>query len=1176
VEPPLRTPARTAASALRPGGRTPQFRILGPLDATVGDGRHLDLGGPKQRQLLAMLLIHLNQVVPAGRLVDALWGPAPSASVDVTLRSHVSHLRQRLAAAGASGSVVTRPPGYGLFLDPEQVDAYRFERLVGLGQEALGLADPERAADLLREALKQWRGAVLEDLGHPVFAESAARLDELRLVAVEGRIDAELALGRHNDVTPELERLAATHPFRERLLGQLMLALYRSGRQVDALGVFSAARQRLADELGLDPGPALTALETAILRHDPVLLPPAATPVAATDATPRATVRPPPDALFSAVRRVPMVGRSGELDRLCALWRDVREGSRGVVLVSGEAGIGKTRLVAEFAHRAAETDTAFLVARCEHVSVFPYHPVAAALRASVEAANALAVAPDAIRVRLAPLLEPGAADLPTDDAAGERLALFAAVEWLFRQIAGRTPVVLVVEESERIDRASSLLIRHLAAQLPRRALVVVCFRDPPGSRHPPLLELLGDLDGRGLADRLVLAPLPEGHLGALVTGLTGADAPAGLVQELWRQTGGNPFYATEVVRDIQARDGLAGTGRWPVPSGVRDVLRHRLHALAEPTRQVVRCAAVFGREVEFGLLAQLVDQSEDQLIDSLEGAVGAGFLVEAGHSWKASYAFPHDLTRDAVYADIPVPRRQRLHLRAARALQPHTPGRGADVVAAALHLREAGPAADPLQTAELSLRAADEAQRLYAWDEAIVHAEAAVEILDHAGAPAAQQADAAVRAALLRTKSSIGYRRAVEHLEAALERYRAIGDDAALGSVHSRIGGVLCTHHSVMDIPRAIEHFAAAQRLLAEPRAVFHLHRGMMQAAMYGLRAEVLGTSAQRADELSAELDRRDLTVFAGWGGAWYRFNRGELASASAIHEAMWATAHERGDPYLGWVSVNAAALCATGYLLDPARARMWCRRGLAQARFDTFAHPHDTVVDQLVLAMAAMGDMEAARRAAEPLPADAVSRRLLTFLDADWERAERSWAGALAADEAAGDLHDAALNARWLADARLHLGRDAGAVAALHRALTLGTDGPQVPTELAARTELARVLAAAGRVDDAVGHLARCDEILGHGEDWGGQVGAVELARGAVLAARGQRGRSDGAHEKALEIFTAYHLPWRRADALHAWARLLLAAGHADDAVAKHRAAWDAYDEIGAVQRWRRPLTEP
>lgn len=162
-----------------------EFGILGPLDVTDGAGRGVELGGPKQRELLAMLVIHVNRVnrvVPAGRLVDALWGAEISASVHVTLRTHVSRLRARLAAVG--GALVTKAPGYGLFLDPEVVDACRFERLLGVGQEPLAAGQAELAAQLLREALGQWRGPVLDDLGGPVFAEAeTARLDGLRLAA---------------------------------------------------------------------------------------------------------------------------------------------------------------------------------------------------------------------------------------------------------------------------------------------------------------------------------------------------------------------------------------------------------------------------------------------------------------------------------------------------------------------------------------------------------------------------------------------------------------------------------------------------------------------------------------------------------------------------------------------------------------------------------------------------------------------------------------------------------------------------------------------------------------------------------------------------------------------------------------------------------------------------------
>jgi hypothetical protein len=219
------------------------------------------------------------------------------------------------------------------------------------------------------------------------------------------------------------------------------------------------------------------------------------------------------------------------------------------------------------------------------------------------------------------------------------------------------------------------------------------------------------------------------------------------------------------------------------------------------------------------------------------------------------------------------------------------------------------------------------------------------------------------------------------------------------------------------------------------------------------------------------------------------------------------------------------------------------------------------------------MGELRSARDAADRLPDDAVARRLLLLLDGDWEAAEQSLAAAVDRDEQAGDLQDATFNGRWLAQARLLLNRADDATAALERALACAVDGPQVPSELLIRAELARVLAAQGDRAGAADHLTRCDEIVGVGEDWRGVVGVIDLARGAVASVKGHRRQSDVAHARALEVFGAYQLPWRRAEALRAWAQSLQAAGHADEAAEKRRAALTAYEALGAVPRWRRPL---
>jgi len=244
------------------------YRILGPLEVSA-DGQVIDIGGPKQRALLAILLLRANEPVPRDVLVHELWGERPPAGARGSVEVYVSRLRKALGAAGNGHVVVTRPGGYCLQLADGQLDVDRFERLVAEGRSALAGNAPEQADASLRAALRLWRGNAFGDLSCEPFAQvETGRLEELRLGAVEDRIEADLALGRHADLVSELEALVATHPLRERLHGQLMIALYRCGRQADALEAYQAARRTLVEELGLEPGPALQRLEGAILRQD--------------------------------------------------------------------------------------------------------------------------------------------------------------------------------------------------------------------------------------------------------------------------------------------------------------------------------------------------------------------------------------------------------------------------------------------------------------------------------------------------------------------------------------------------------------------------------------------------------------------------------------------------------------------------------------------------------------------------------------------------------------------------------------------------------------------------------------------------------------------------------------------------------------------------------------------
>jgi predicted ATPase/DNA-binding SARP family transcriptional activator len=305
-----------------------EFRVLGPLEV-VRDGRPIRIGAPKERTLLLFLLLNANAAVSSDRMIDALWEDGPPSSATKLVQLYVSHLRSKLGRS----AIATVPSGYRVDVAPGSLDSLRFEELLREGREAQRSGNAQLAEAILSRALTLWRGPALADASFARFAGAeAARLDELRVDCAEERCAAWLALGRHEDVLAESGRLSSEHPHRERLRGLHMVALYRAGRQVEALEAFRETRKDLLEDLGLEPGDDLRAVELAILRHDPGLTPTAASPEGMADLPPTAIT--------------PLIGRERELSDL----RDLvlRDDVRLVTLV-GAGGSGKTRLALAFA-----------------------------------------------------------------------------------------------------------------------------------------------------------------------------------------------------------------------------------------------------------------------------------------------------------------------------------------------------------------------------------------------------------------------------------------------------------------------------------------------------------------------------------------------------------------------------------------------------------------------------------------------------------------------------------------------------------------------------------------------------------------------------------------------------------------------------------------------------------
>jgi DNA-binding SARP family transcriptional activator len=650
-----------------------EYRVLGPLEVREGD-RSLPLAGEKQRALLALLLLNANRVVSRERLIDDLWGDEPPETAVTIVQVYVSRLRKLLPPE----TLVTQPPGYLLAAEPEQVDLQRFDRLLREGRAALAAGDPERAARRLREGLELWRGPPLAEFASEPFARvEGGRLEELRLSAVEERIEADLALARHGDLIGELEVLTVEHPHRERLRGQLILALYRSGRQAEALEAYRQTRAAL-DELGIEPDERLRLLERAVLTHDVALdLPPP-------------LVRDPitlPGALKGA-SPFPFVGRARELATLRSLLALTEEGDGGqVALISGEAGSGKTRLVRELAREAAERGTLVLFGGSDAVVNTPYQPFIEALEFLIRVSDPSALkgclGTDAgeltrllptLPLRIGPLAPPAAGDPET-----ERHRLHSAVVGLFARVSRLRPLLLVIDDVHWADASSLSLLRQLARAIPEgRIMLIATSRERSEDIRPEFVETLAELSRLDGLRRVALAGLSAEQTADFVRRSIGADATSELANALVELTHGTPFLLCELWRAlvdagaIEISDEGARLTRPLVelssPESVRDVVRYRLSRLSPPTATVLEVAAVAGPQFELNVLRKAAGLEESELISALEQALQSGMIEELAEPTLA-HAFTHELVRRALYDRLTRRKRAQLHLSVGEALE---------------------------------------------------------------------------------------------------------------------------------------------------------------------------------------------------------------------------------------------------------------------------------------------------------------------------------------------------------------------------------------------------------------------------------------------------------------------------------------------------------------------------
>jgi DNA-binding SARP family transcriptional activator len=662
---------------------TIDIRLLGPIVVTV-DASAAPVRGRQPIALLVRLALDAGTAVSMDRLVDDLWPATPPVRPADAVQVYATRLRSALGA----GILETARTGYRLAVDREVVDAYRFERLV--------------AAEEFTDALALWRGDALAELADLPFARAAgARWEEMHWVATEAWADACLAAGDHRRAVPELEAAVAAQPLREGLRAALALALYRSGRQGEALRCISEGRTILVEELGVEPGPSLHALEEAILAHDRGLAAPMLI-------TPHG----------AGAHR--LVGRDTDLADVHRRFNEViATRIPHLVAITGEPGIGKSAVAAAVAASVINAGGAAAMGRCDAEGVTPFQPFVDILGAVLDSGGRAPIseAADASGSALSALL-------PGIDPSSERWRLFDAVVATLRTAADEKPLIAVIDDLHWADPPTLVLLRYLLRhRQPPAVLVVVTCRDTEGESGAAALATIDDLVASATASYLPLSGLDE----AGVVALLGPDVAevASLGARVRDHTGGNPFFVLEAAGELRAgAAGWAAGDVLPLSSRATAAVARRLSALPRLAAEALAAGATQGRVFDLGVIAAVIRRTDRDVVDALDVAVKMRLIVETAQGGE--WAFAHDLIRDGVRTELGATRRALLHREIAAAIeQEHGGALGPVYATLAYHYARAVRAGGAARAVEYALLAGHHDLSALAYEQAAAHYERA-------------------------------------------------------------------------------------------------------------------------------------------------------------------------------------------------------------------------------------------------------------------------------------------------------------------------------------------------------------------------------------------------------------------------------------------------------------------
>jgi DNA-binding SARP family transcriptional activator len=708
------------------------------------------LRGRQVPLLLAYLVLNRARHVGRDELIDALWPNQPPVSQDAALRTLLSRLRSSLgssALAGRDELILTLP-------EPVWIDVEAAAAEVARALDALERGDARRAWALAQVPLNIASRGLLPGAQATWLEAPRRELEDIRKQALEVIGRAGLMMG--GTLLQSAERAARTlietEPYRESGYVLLMEALRARGNIAEALRVFDGLRTLLRDELGTNPSPE------AIATHDLLLRPKdrRAEPGIPLDQDQGPSAIPLPSELRYRAQG-PLIGRAHEMADLEARWDracgsvvagarqgggDPDEHSGRIVLLAGDAGIGKTTLTAELARRVHDAGAVVLAGRSPRETVVPYQPFLEALRHWAQNA-ALADLRTSTReygselARLIPELRRRAPDLPSptqDEPDTERYRLFEAVVGLLTELSRSAPVLLVLDDLQWADRPTLLLLRHLARDTnPARLLILGAYRAAE-RRGDTFNSALGELRRDRLAAELDIKGLSESETAHLVRVRAGESPARAFARALYEETEGNPFFVEEIIRHlVEAGVRVASASaselqRFGLPEGVKQVIAFRLGRLEAPAAELLRVAAVIGRDIDAALLERVVVLTEDEFLAALDEALGAVLLVESDEK-PGNYLFSHALIRETLYESMSAPRRARIHKRVGEAIEAMQ-GRRREryLPELAYHFTRAAAPEDAEKAITYALRAGEQATAMLAHEEAAEHYARAIDV----------------------------------------------------------------------------------------------------------------------------------------------------------------------------------------------------------------------------------------------------------------------------------------------------------------------------------------------------------------------------------------------------------------------------------------------------------------